>query len=130
MLLNADLLAVIHPNCWGAPPAMMKGWMERVFAPNAAYAFAKGADDGKAPLGLLKNKRALVFNTSNTTLERESQTFGDPLERIWRDCLFEYCGISTVRRIVYGVVATSLEDERLAWIRNTAVQAEGLAQDV
>ena len=24
-LRDSDLLAVIHPNCWGAPPAMMKG---------------------------------------------------------------------------------------------------------
>jgi NAD(P)H-dependent FMN reductase len=24
-LRACDLLAVIHPNCWGAPPAMMKG---------------------------------------------------------------------------------------------------------
>ncbi len=24
-LLSSDLLAVVHPNCWGAPPAMVKG---------------------------------------------------------------------------------------------------------
>ena len=45
-LRDSDLLAVVHPNCWGAPPAIMKGWIDRVFAPDAAYGFAKGEDQG------------------------------------------------------------------------------------
>jgi putative NADPH-quinone reductase len=51
-LQACDLLAVIHPNCWGAPPAMMKGWIDRVFTPEAAYTFAKG-ESGEA-IGLLR----------------------------------------------------------------------------
>lgn len=27
-LQATDHLAVVHPNCWGAPPSMMKGWMD------------------------------------------------------------------------------------------------------
>jgi NAD(P)H dehydrogenase (quinone) len=28
LLASAELLVVVHPNCWGAPPAMMKvGWI-------------------------------------------------------------------------------------------------------
>ena len=109
-LAKSDLLAVVHPNCWGAPPAMMKGWMDRVFAPGAAYAFAKGEDDGEAPIGLLRGKKALVLNTSNTSAEREASAFGDPLERIWRDCLLGYCGFERIDRRVFRIVATSREE--------------------
>jgi NAD(P)H dehydrogenase (quinone) len=130
LLLASHLVAVVHPNCWGAPPAMMKGWMDRVFAPDAAYAFAKGADDGSAPVGLLRGKRALVINTSNTPLERETDVFGDPLEKIWSDCLLGYCGFSLVRRRVFRVVASSTQAERAQWISDAAEEASLLAKGV
>lgn len=128
LLLKCDLLAIVHPNCWGCPPAMMKGWMDRVFAPGAAYAFAKGADDGSAPVGLFKGKRALVLNTSNTTWARELTSFGDPLERIWKDCLLGYSGIDVIHREVFRVVATSTDDERRGWLLRTVALAESLAR--
>jgi putative NADPH-quinone reductase len=119
-LRECDLLAVVHPNCWGAPPAIVKGWIDRVFAPNAAYAFAKGDDQGDAPVGLLKTKAALIVNTGNTPLERERTIFGDPLERQWRDCILGYCGVRNVARALFGVVATSAADQRLKWLAETA----------
>lgn len=112
----SDLLAVIHPNCWGAPPAIVKGWIDRVFAPDAAYGFAKGADQGDAPVGLLTTKVALILNTGNTPADRERDVFGDPLERMWRDCVLTYCGVGHVMRALFGVVATSTAEERQAWL--------------
>src|SRR4051812_20099849 len=29
-LANADGLVVVHPNWWGGPPAILKGWIDRV----------------------------------------------------------------------------------------------------
>lgn len=115
-LRASDLLAVVHPNCWGAPPAIMKGWIDRVFAPDAAYTFAKGVDAGDEPIGLLRIRAALVINTGNTPASREQAVFGDPLERIWRDCVLRYCGIPHVIRSLFGVVATSDPDERERWL--------------
>lgn len=126
LLWRADLIAVVHPNCWGAPPAMMKGWMDRVFAPGAAYAFAKGDDDGTSPVGRLNGKRALVLNTSNTAQAREETAFGDPLERIWRDCLLGYCGVSPVERRVFRIVATSTPAERRKWLADASHVARTL----
>ena len=40
--------------------------------------------------GLLKAKTALVFNTSNTPQERELEVVGDPLERLWKDCICSF----------------------------------------
>ena len=71
----------------------MKGWIDRVFAPDAAYGFIKGVDQGDVPVGLLATKVALVINTGNTPLDREREAFGDPLERMWRDCILTYCGV-------------------------------------
>lgn len=118
-LLQSDLLAVVHPNCWGAPPAITKGWIDRVMAPNAAYGFAKGDDRGDEPIGLLKTKVALVINTGNTPPDRERKVFGDPLEHIWRDCILRYCGVEHVIRSLFGVIATSSTDDRRRWPEET-----------
>jgi NAD(P)H dehydrogenase (quinone) len=129
-LRACDLLGVVHPNCWGAPPAMMKGWIDRVFAPDAAYTFAKGADAGDEPIGLLRTRAALVINTGNTPVLREQAVFGDPLERIWRDCVLQYCGVRHVIRSLFGVVATSDPEQREGWLaeaRALATRAHDLA---
>src|SRR4030095_14816729 len=122
-LKGSDLLAVVHPNCWGAPPAIMKGWIDRVFAPDAAYGFAKGVDQGAVPVGLLTTKVALVVNTGNTPTHRERDKFGDPLERMWRDCILSYCGVRHVMRSLFGVIATSSDDERRAWLAEATALA-------
>ncbi|MBY3217733.1 flavodoxin family protein [Rhizobium laguerreae] len=123
-LRACDLLAVIHPNCWGAPPAMMKGWIDRVFAPDAAYTFAKGVDVGDNPIGLLKTRAAIILNTGNTPSEREKNHFGDPLDQMWRRCILEYCGVKHVDRALFGVVASSSLDERQAWLERAARMAQ------
>jgi len=116
LLRASDILVVIHPNCWGSPPAMMKGWIDRVFAVNAAYAFEKGSDTGDVPKGLLDLKEAFIFNTSNTPIAREEANFGDPLELIWKNCLLHYCGVRNVVRHVFRVIATSTVEERTQWL--------------
>jgi len=122
-LRESDLLAVVHPNCWGAPPAIVKGWIDRVFAQNAAFTFAKGDDHGDEPIGLLKVKAALVINTGNTPMERERTVFADPLEHIWRDCILRFCGVQHVLRSLFGVVATSTLEERQGWLDQAAMLA-------
>jgi NAD(P)H dehydrogenase (quinone) len=119
-LCAADLLAVVHPNCWGAPPAIMKGWIDRVFAANAAYGFEKGTDQGDMPIGLLRTKAALVINTGNTPLDREVNHFHDPLDHIWRNCILGYCGVQNITRKLFGVIATSTDEDRRQWLAETA----------
>ena len=126
-LRDSDLLAVVHPNYWGAPPAIVKGWIDRVFAPDAAYGFAKGIDQGDVPIGLLTIKAALVINTGNTPLDREREAFGDPLERMWRDCVLRYCGVRHVMRTLLGVVATSSDEERRRWLAEVSELADKAA---
>ena len=113
---QAEGIVVIHPNWWGQPPAVLKGWIDRVIRPGVAYEFLEGDAGEGVPKGLLKAKAALVFNTSNTLPEREQRTFGDPLETIWRNCIFGLCGVSAFHRRTFGVVVTSTESERKRWL--------------
>jgi NAD(P)H dehydrogenase (quinone) len=119
-LASADGIVVIHPNWWGQPPAILTGWIDRVVRPGVAYAFAEGDQGQGVPLGLLRARTAVVLNTSNTPAEREREAFGDPLESIWRQCIFGLCGVKDVRRRTYGVVATSSPDVRSGWLADAA----------
>jgi len=119
-LVAADVIAVFHPNWWGQPPAIMTGWIDRVFRPGAAYGYPPGVDPAGVPVGLLKARRALVFNTSNTSPAREADAFGDPLDAIWRRCVFAFCGVHDVVRRSYGPIAGSTDAQRAAWLAEVA----------
>jgi putative NADPH-quinone reductase len=116
-LQGADLIAVFHPNWWGQPPAILKGWIDRVFRPGVAYDYPPGAGAEAPLIGLLKARAALVFNTSNTPPARERDVFGDPLEGLWKRCIFGACGVGTVERRMYGPIATSTPAQRAGWLR-------------
>lgn len=112
----AEGIIVVHPNWWGQPPAILKGWVDRVLRPGVAYRFLEGDSGEGVPCGLLKARTALIFNTSNTPPQREMLAFGDPLEREWRSCIFDLCGVRRFYRRTFSVVVTSTAEERLAWL--------------
>ena len=117
---QADGLVIVHPNWWGQPPAVLKGWVDRVLRPGVAYEFLPGDGGEGVPVGLLKPMTAVVLNTSNTPVEREQAEFGDPLERIWADCILSFCGVRKVVRRMFGVVCTSHDGQRKAWLEVAA----------
>ena len=115
-IANADGLVIVHPNWWGMPPAILKGWVDRVLRPGVAYTFV-GDDQGEGvPVGLLKAQAAVVFNTSNTPAEREQKVFSDPLETLWRNCILDLCGVRRTHRRMFGVAVTSTPEQRQAWL--------------
>lgn len=118
---QAEGIVIIHPNWWGQPPAILKGWIDRVIRPGIAYEFLEEDAGEGVPKGLLAAKAAVVFNTSNTMQEREQQAFGDPLETIWRNCVFGLCGVSAFHRRMFSVVVTSTESERKQWLDEVGV---------
>ena len=115
-LSSADGIVIVHPNWWGQPPAILKGWVDRVIRPGVAYEFLEGDKGEGIPNGLLKGKTAVVFNTSNTPDERERGVFGDPLESLWKNCIFALCGVSSFRRRMFNVVVVSTNRQREKWL--------------
>jgi putative NADPH-quinone reductase len=114
----SDAIVIVHPNWWGQPPAILKGWIDRVLRPGVAYEFQEKDNGEGVPIGLLKAETAIVFNTSNTSLERERNVFGDPLEQLWNNCIFDLCGVKNFYRKMYGVMITSTPEEREAWLQD------------
>ena len=115
-ITKSDGIIIIHPNWWGQPPAILKGWVDRVIRPGIAYEFIENDKGEGIPNGLLKAKFAIVFNTSNTETEREHNVFGDPLETIWKNCIFDLCGVRNFYRRMFNVIVVSTAEQRKEWL--------------
>lgn len=63
-LLAADLLILQFPLWWFSMPAIMKGWVDRVFAFGSAYDFGRTWDDG-----VFAGKRAMLSVTASAPRE-------------------------------------------------------------
>lgn len=97
-----------------------ESWIDRVFALNAAYGLT---EDGEA-IGLLPLRAALILNTSNTPPAREAARFGDPLDRIWRDCILGFCSTAHVTRKTFAPLVPSTDATRAGWLADAGLLAQ------
>jgi NAD(P)H dehydrogenase (quinone) len=128
---QADAIAVVHPNWWSAPPAILRGWVDRCLRAGRAYQFVPDGQGGAKPIGLLKARAGLVVNTANTPQEKELALFGDPLDTHWLKVVFGLCGVPRVLRRNFAPIITSSPNERAQWLtetRSLAAQWLELAQ--
>jgi NAD(P)H dehydrogenase (quinone) len=125
-IAKAEGIIIVHPNWWGQPPSILKGWVDRVIRPGVAYEFLDGDSGEGVPNGLLKAQAAIVFNTSNTEAEREENVFGDPLETIWKNCIFGLCGVTNFYRRTFSIVVTSTEAQRKEWLETVRSDVDTL----
>jgi putative NADPH-quinone reductase len=58
----ADTLIFVYPTWWYALPAMLKGWLDRVFLPEVAFLMPAGENQTIRP-GLTNIRRLGVFTT-------------------------------------------------------------------
>jgi NAD(P)H dehydrogenase (quinone) len=119
-IVAADGIIIVHPNWWGMPPAILKGWIDRVLRMGLAYRFVANDKGEGVPVGLLKAKSAIVFNTANTPDNREREIFGDPLEGLWKKCVFDLCGVKNVQRRTFSVIVTSTPEQRAQWLEEVS----------
>jgi NAD(P)H dehydrogenase (quinone) len=113
---EVDGFVIIHPNWWGLPPAILTGWVDRIMRPGIAYEFLENDSGEGVPNGLLRAQKAIVFNTSNTKMERELEVFLDPLETIWKNCIFGLCGVQKFHRKMFNIIVTSTKKQREDWL--------------
>ena len=123
---EAEGIIIVHPNWWGQPPAILKGWIDRVIRPGIAYEFQEGDSGEGIPKGLLRAKAAIVLNTSNTEPERERSAFGDPLQAIWKNCVFGLCGVNVFHRRTFSTVITSTQAQRRQWLHQVKAMIDSV----
>jgi putative NADPH-quinone reductase len=113
-LMAVDGYVVVHPNWWAGPPAILKGWVDRVIRQGLAYSFGENGVNGH-----LAGKTAVVITTSNTPRDVELQVYGDPLENLWKTCIFGMCGVEDFLRRNFEPIVLSTPEQRTEWLEET-----------
>lgn len=119
-ILQADGIVVVYPNWWSQPPAILKGWLDRVLRAGQAYRFENGRS-----VGMLRARAALVITTANTPQEIETQAYGDPQEALWKKVVFGLCGVPC-ERLVFSPVIVSTPDQRRQWLAGVEAKVDEL----
>ncbi len=125
---NADAYVFVHPDWWGMPPALLKGWLDRVLRPGIAYDYDGPEFLPKKRIPLLGDKRAMVLCTTDARKEDMGSTpeSPHPIQALWRVSILGYCGIPDVRVEVFWNVHDSTLRERRRWIDRTGEMARTL----
>lgn len=90
---RADVLVLLFPVYWWSMPAVMKGWIDRVFV--SGWAFVEEPDEGMTRLlGRLKGRVVAIGGTNRGTYERRGYLAA--LETQIVEGVFNYCGIPTL----------------------------------
>lgn len=83
-----EALVLVYPTWWGAQPAMLKGWMDRVWVSGVAWELPDGADRLRP---ILTNVRRLVAVTTHGSSRCINAVQGAPGRRIVRRALRVIC---------------------------------------
>lgn len=111
-LLWADHVVFVFPIWWGGMPAILKGFIDRVFAKGFAYTYA-----GLRPVGLLTHKTAWII-TTNDTPRLYAALFQQDYGRVLKRQVLKFCGITTLRHTSMYCVRTSDAAQRITWLES------------
>ncbi len=134
-LLAADVVAFVSPVWWIAPPALMKGWLDRVLR-GGGFAYGHGPT---GPRGALVGKRSLVLTSAGSTVDEFERTGKLAAIRVmWGVGTVEFCGMQLLEHLHFGPVGSRsspemingyLERVRLAVRLHFATHAPAAASD-
>jgi NAD(P)H dehydrogenase (quinone) len=92
---RADLMIFLFPLWWGAPPAMLKGWFDRVLSYGFAY-----VDGARFETGLFKGRSAMMCVSTGGTPARFSEggAYGTIDQVLWptQHCQLRYLGLEVI----------------------------------
>ena len=104
----AEALVIIAPVWFVGFPAILKGWIERVFTYGFAFSFKpegwQGEMGGRIPL--FKHKKALIISTTMFNEKAYQGGLGEAMKRLMDDFGFRYPGIRNVEHIYFYAVSS------------------------
>jgi NAD(P)H dehydrogenase (quinone) len=90
---RSDALCLVHPIWWYGPPAMMKGWFDRVWS--AGWAYHWQHDPEGSLLAARPCTMLIPMGASDNQLKRWG--YRKEIEHLWRYGVLGYCGVDPIR---------------------------------
>lgn len=112
---NADGLVFIFPRYDWTYPAILKGWIQRVFSYGYAYRMSENGIEG-----LLHPNKALLISTTNAPQEfYEKSGLDDAYKKISNTSLRDYSGIADVNHVTFYSLSLIDDEGRKKYLENT-----------
>lgn len=113
-ILWAEHVVVVLPIWWSDMPALLKGFVDRVFLPGFAF---KYREKGLLWDKFLKGRSARIVYTQDAPDWYYRFLVGRPVVRILKKGVLEFCGVGPVGVTALGPVKSSTPGTREGWIR-------------
>ena len=110
-------MVFVYPNWWGAMPALMKGFFDRVFLPGFAFKYR-----GKSlPDKLLSGRTAHLMVTMDTPPWYYHCIYRSPGHNQMKRTIFGFCGIKVNRISEFSPIKGSSQEKRDKWLKKAEV---------
>jgi len=116
LILWARHIVFIYPTWWGTMPALIKGFIDRVFISGFAFCEIPGGT-GYEPL--LTGRSALCITTMDTPSLIYKYYYHAPGHHAMTKSILGFCGFISSRSMRFGPVKSSTVAEREKWINRT-----------
>jgi len=120
-ITRAELIFFIYPIWWSGMPAILKGYIERVFLNGFAFSFENGK-----PKPLLTGKKAMLFNTTGSQIVFATEEEKKALSLITEKSIFNFCGFEIKGHHYFPAVSTVATKVREEYIRQVKSIAESI----
>jgi NAD(P)H dehydrogenase (quinone) len=109
MLEDADVFALVYPLWLNAPPAILKGYLERVFG----FGFAYGKEGRSHPL--LRGRSLISFSSSGAPLHWVQETGAlAALGKLFDSYFAELCGLTFLEHVHFGGIIPMIREDAVA----------------
>jgi NAD(P)H dehydrogenase (quinone) len=126
---RAEALAFISPLYFVGFPAILKGWIERVFTLGFAFGLKpeawRGDIGGRVPL--LTHRKALIINTTIFNEDAYRSQLGAAMKTLIDDFAFTYPGIQKVEHVYFYAVHGADDETRKSYLDRAYSLGKGFA---
>lgn len=112
-ILWAEHITFIYPIWWTGMPAIMKGYIDRVFSYGFAYRYDQGVQKG-----LLAGKKTVIINTHGKSLGEYERMGMDKALRLTSDTgIFTYCGFEIIQHFFFDKADRASDEDIEIWTK-------------
>jgi len=105
---SADVIVVIYPLWWAGMPAILKGYIDRVFTEGFAYRI-----NGPDIEGLLKGKKVLLITTTGAPQEMyEASGMFKSMAQTTGEGIFQFTGMELIEHKYFCAIPYVTDEDR------------------
>ncbi len=123
LISDAEHLVFVYPNWWGTYPALLKGFVDRVFLPGFAFEYQ---EKSPLPKKLLSGKTARLIVTTDTPNWYYSLIYRKPGHNSMKKSILGFCGIKPVKISTIGQMKNSTDLQKKNWLEKVGSLGEKL----